>query len=265
MKSKFQFHYSMHGRSDRPAILFLHGFMGSSDDWSSEIIPTFASDNFCITVDLPGHGRTVASGDNDFHMDCCAARLIELLDNLSVEAGRLVGYSMGGRLGLYLLTHYPGRFTRAVIESASPGLRTQKERDERIAYDERLAEKLFTMPIEIFVDEWYGQPIFASLRRDEARFRMLLHRRYANDPHGLARSLRLMGAGTQPSLWEKLGTIQSRLLVMAGFLDAKYVSIGEEIADTCRSAVFSVIDGAGHNAHFENRSEFVRQVRQFLQ
>jgi len=265
MKSKFHFHYTMHGRSDRPAIMFLHGFMGSSEDWSSEIISPFASDNFCIAVDLPGHGRTVAPDDNDFRMDRCAARLIGLLDNLSIEDCRLVGYSMGGRLGLYLLTHYPDRFSRAVIESASPGLRTQEERDERIAHDERLAEKLISMTYEDFVNEWYRQPIFASVRRDEARFQMLLQRRHTNDPHELARSLRLMGTGTQPSLWADLTAVQAWMLVLAGIHDDKYVTISEEIAAMCRSAIFSVIDDAGHNAHFENRAEFVRQVRQFLQ
>ena len=114
------------------------------------------------------------------------------------------------------------------------------------------------------MEEWYRQPIFDTLRSNEARFERLLKRCCANEPQGLARSLRLMGTGAQPSLWDDLSAIRSRLLVLAGFLDAKYMSIGEEIAASCRSATFSVVDDAGHNAHLENGAEFVRQLRQFF-
>ena len=50
-------YYSVTGKRSKPAVMFLHGFMGDSRDWS-EIIDRLKEDVFCITIDLPGHGQS---------------------------------------------------------------------------------------------------------------------------------------------------------------------------------------------------------------
>ncbi|MCZ0901189.1 2-succinyl-6-hydroxy-2,4-cyclohexadiene-1-carboxylate synthase, partial [Microcoleus sp. HI-ES] len=79
----------------------------------------------------------------------------------------------------------------------------------------------------------------------------------------LAKSLRNMGTGNQPSLWEKLAQNQIPLLLLAGEYDDKFTTINTEIASLCPAARLEIVPKAGHNIHFENIETFVALVRQF--
>ena len=115
--------------------------MGSCRDWTP-IIGRLQDHFHCIAVDLPGHGQSRCDDPLQFAMPTAAAAVIELLDYLAIGAGGLVGYSMGGRLALYLAVHFPARFSHLVLESSSPGLRTAAERTTRRSWDEAMAHKL---------------------------------------------------------------------------------------------------------------------------
>ena len=65
-----------------------------------------------------------------------AEAIVSGLDARGVKQCGLVGYSMGGRLALYLAGRHPRRFSCLVLESASPGLRTQEDRQKRQKQDE---------------------------------------------------------------------------------------------------------------------------------
>lgn len=48
-------------------ILFLHGFMGSADDWGP-LMQALSLTHHCLALDLPGHGATCAEGQSPaFH------------------------------------------------------------------------------------------------------------------------------------------------------------------------------------------------------
>lgn len=123
----YQFHYSFTGNSNKPLIVFLHGFMGNIHEFD-EAISLLYDEFYYLTIDLPGHGKTqVLGSDECYTMANTAQALINLLDQLKISQCFLVGYSMGGRLALYLTLHFPERFPQVVLESASPGLQTESE------------------------------------------------------------------------------------------------------------------------------------------
>ena len=196
-------------------------------------------------------------------MENTAAVIITLLNELSIGKCFLVGYSMGGRLALYLMLHYPQYFSKVVLESASPGLKTAAERQERIARDTLLADRLENDNLERFLTDWYRQPLFSDLQ-NHPRFREMFERRLRNNPAGLAKSLREMGTGCQPSLWEKLSQNKIPLLLVVGEKDTKFRSIADEMASLCSTATVEVIKGCGHNVHFEEPGKFVTEVEKFL-
>jgi 2-succinyl-6-hydroxy-2,4-cyclohexadiene-1-carboxylate synthase len=259
---KYQFHYSLTGNSNQPLILLLHGFIGNSQNFNP-IISLFSQSYCCLAVDLPGHGTTKVNGDEScYNMSNTAQALIELLDDLQIDKCLLLGYSMGGRLALYMTLHFPDRFYKVVLESASPGLKTEKERSHRIQSDLQLAQKLENSNFKEFLYNWYDRPLFQSLTKSP-NFDRLIASRLANNPLELAKSLRNMGTGNQPSLWEKLAQNQISLLLLAGEYDDKFKTINTEIADLCPAGSLKIIANAGHNIHFENIDEFVAVVRQF--
>lgn len=260
---QFKFHYSFSGDRDKPRILFLHGFMGDSNEFNEVI--SLLSDNFCcVAVDLPGHGKTRVIGDDEcYSMQNTAHGLISLLDDLNIESCCLIGYSMGGRLALYLNLHFPQRFSRVVLESASPGLKTERDQAERIQRDLELAQQLESIDFPVFLSKWYNQPLFASLNKHQ-NFKLLLEKRLQNNPLELAKSLCGLSTGQQPSLWDKLKINQNHLLLLVGEYDEKFRSINSEMVRLCESAQLKVIRNCGHNIHFENPKEFALNLQSFL-
>ncbi|MEG4200873.1 2-succinyl-6-hydroxy-2,4-cyclohexadiene-1-carboxylate synthase [Microcoleus sp. Pol12A5] len=260
--NNYNFHYFLTGNKNQQTLLFLHGFTGSSQDFS-RIIPLLSKSYCCLAVDLPGHGKTQVNGDEScYTMSNTAQALIDLLDDLQIDKCLLLGYSMGGRLALYMTLHFPERFEKVVLESASPGLKTEKERSHRLEADLQLAQKLENSNIKDFLFNWYDRPLFKSLKNSR-NFDKLIKTRLANNPLELAKSLRNMGTGNQPSLWEKLAQNNIPLLLLAGEYDDKFITINTEIAKLCLAATREIVPKAGHNIHFENIDNFVTVVREF--
>ncbi len=193
-----------------------------------------------------------------------AALLRDTLADRGIEACPVVGYSMGGRLALYFALHYPKHCTKLVLESASPGLRTSAERKVRRGRDEALAARLEAEPFEDFLAQWYRLPLFGSLQHHpEALDRMLMHRR-RNQPAELAQSLRQMGTGTQPSLWERLHELNIPWLALAGALDPKFAAIGEAMTAVHPQGQFVQVPHAGHNIHLECMNAYIDLLQPFL-
>jgi 2-succinyl-6-hydroxy-2,4-cyclohexadiene-1-carboxylate synthase len=264
MTDALKMHYEIAGDRNNPAVILLHGFMGSSADWMEDVIPSLSKDYYCIAVDLPGHGKTDTERRDNYTMDRCATAIASLMDTLSISQSNLIGYSMGGRLALYTAVNLSGRIGKAVIESASPGLAKESDRRARVEQDRKLADRILHTPMQQFLQEWYQQPLFETMDKESEPYRMMLIRRAANDPKRLALSLEMMGTGAQPSLWDKLDKIRSPLLLIVGEHDTKYRAIASDIANHCPAATTATVKDAGHAAHLDNPDEYIKLASQFL-
>ena len=198
-------------------------------------------------------------------MSGTAAEIIKLLDSLNIERTMLVGYSMGGRLALYLALRYPERCTSLFLESASPGLENERERASRHDADEKKARRLETEDFEGFLQDWYQQPIFASLARDEELLERTIETRLRNDPSELAKSLRGIGTGSQPSLWKELGRLEAPALAVAGELDSKFSALSRRMAAISPQIRVNVVTDVGHNVQGEAPKEYLAILKDHLQ
>jgi 2-succinyl-6-hydroxy-2,4-cyclohexadiene-1-carboxylate synthase len=265
--NNYNFHYSLVKNSHQPVILFLHGFMGTIDEFDLAI--ELLGDDFSyLTLDLPGHGKTqVLGGDELYKIEHTAQGIINLLDKLEIEKCFLVGYSMGGRLALYLSLHFPERFIKVVLESASPGLPTSADRLARIKTDYQITRKLIRMleqsEFRDFLNYWYSQPIFGNLQQ-HPEYQRMLELRLENNPLMLGKSLQFMGTGYQPSLWEEIKENQLPLLLLVGQYDEKFIKINMAMFHRTTLAEIKTINQAGHNIHLEQTFAFVESLREFL-
>jgi 2-succinyl-6-hydroxy-2,4-cyclohexadiene-1-carboxylate synthase len=256
--------YAASGSAHHPAILFLHGFMGSSADWR-EVMTALEDRAFCIAVDLPGHGASLELTPEAYTIEGAARAVIGTLEDLEVVRPVMVGYSMGGRLALYLALRYPERWAGLFLESASPGLESAEERTARRATDEERAKRLESGDFEEFLEDWYSQPLFASMARNENLLQRTVETRRRNDPGELARSLRGMGTGSQPSLWGELERLDVPTLAVAGGLDGKYAGISSRMASLSPCIESVVVPDAGHTVHTEAPAEYIALLKQFAQ
>jgi 2-succinyl-6-hydroxy-2,4-cyclohexadiene-1-carboxylate synthase len=242
-------------------LMLLHGFMGSARTWDAHR-PAFNGRYQVIAPDLLGHGLSEAAATPArYNMSCCLADLATVLDYYHVDRVHLLGYSMGGRIALSFAVKYPDRIASLVLESASPGMADLAERQKRVVADEAFAERLEHEGLAAFVDHWERLPLFASQRHLPAHT-LAAHRaqRMQNSVTGLANSLRGIGAGVQPSLWDRLESVAAPSLLLVGALDTKYMDIGRAMVQKLPKARLVVVPGAGHTVHLEQPVEFDRLV-----
>ena len=219
---------------------------------------------FCIAADLPGHGASLGLPPDAYLIEGATRAVIGTLDDLEVVRPVVAGYSMGGRLALYLALRYPERCAGLFLESASPGLKSADERAARRAADESKAKRLESGDFEAFLRDWYRQPLFASLAQDENLLGQTIDARRRNDPGELALSLQGMGTGRQPSLWGELEHLAVPTLAIAGGLDGKYAGISSRMVGINPRIESAVVPGAGHTVHAEAPAAYVSLLERFV-
>ncbi len=247
-------------------LLMLHGFTGRIENWTEQI--SMLEGRFqIVAVDLLGHGLTAKPADvSRYRMEHAAEDLIAIIDRMQLEKPIMLGYSMGGRLALYTALHYQNRFRALLLESASPGLRTEPERAARVQSDHTLASQLQKAGVEKFVEAWESQPLFASQQKrvpDDKRDQ-LRALRLKNSADGLANSLRGMGTGVQPSLWSQLPELYLPTCVIVGEEDRKFWRIGWEMFSSLPNSQLHILTQAGHTAHLEQPESYSQVVQGFI-
>ena len=256
-------HFQVYGDASAPALLFLHGFLGSSDDWRA-VAESLASEYFCICPDLPGHGHSVGLGDAvHYTLDGCCNLLVNLMADCAAARYLTVGYSMGGRVSLCLARLNSKQIAGMILESASPGIQSEPEREARLVKDRDLAAVLRRDSFEAFISDWYAQALFKPLMQDPGRAAALLERRKRNVPGELALALENMTVARQPDLWPTLQSMGANMVAVAGELDQKYAVTAEAMARLSKSIEAVIVPGAGHNVHAEQPDAFIGAVKDF--
>lgn len=115
-----EIYYETHGdpASGRTPVLLLHGGMNTIEMNFSDLIPRLAANRPVIAVEQQGHGHTA---DRDAPVTLATMRrdTLAVLDDLGVEQAHVVGFSMGGMLGLELAVNAPDRVASLSALSAS--------------------------------------------------------------------------------------------------------------------------------------------------
>lgn len=222
--------------------LALHGFLGAPTMWAG-------LDGELVAPWSPGHGPSPAGMEHDdFNavVDALAARY------LPAEGATVFGYSLGARLALALALRHPARVREAVLVGGTPGLRTEAERAARRASDEALAASLLRDGLARFVARWEALPLFATQRAlPEALQARRRAERLGHTVEGLAWSLRALGTGAMPSLWDALPGCEVPLRWVTGALDEKFTAIAREARAACPAATHTVVPGVGHDVVLE--------------
>lgn len=244
-----------------PPVVLLHGFTNTMKTWETTI-NHLKQDYTVIVIDLPGHGKTVTP---DRSISECCTDIAFLLQSLYYSRVHMVGYSMGGRIALSFANRYPSLVASLTLESASPGLRTEKERRERKSKDEKLARRIKEEGIYPFVSFWEDIPLFNSQKALQKEVQLKIQEeRLSQKEAGLAMSLRKMGTGSQSSLWDKLHTVHMPVLLLVGAYDHKFVAINKEMKPLLPNASLEIVQDSGHTVHIERPEDFTKSIHQFL-
>lgn len=252
-----------YGNGDRVLVL-LHGFTGTHRTWLS-FVEHVSNDFRILCIDLLGHGQTESPLDAQrYDITRVAADLIAILDQQNIAQAHFIGYSMGGRVALTTAVLYPERVASLILESSTPGLKTEQERFERCQNDQKLAQQLLRDGLEAFIDMWEQLPLFQGIRSLPIEVqRSLRKERLSHNPLGLANSLIGMGTGAMPSLWEHLPHLTMPVQLITGEQDEKFVQIAKSMTTYNTTFKHISIPMAGHTVHLEQPKAFLEVVRNF--
>ncbi|XP_024988553.1 protein PHYLLO, chloroplastic [Cynara cardunculus var. scolymus] len=259
-------------------VVFLHGFLGTSEDWIP-IMKAMSASSRCIAFDLPGHGGSKMHAGNDvahrvdLSVKVVAEMLHKLILLLTTRKVTVVGYSMGARITLFMALRCSMMVKGVVIISGSPGLDDEVKRKVRSVKDDFLACALFSYGLDLFIKTWYSGELWRSLRSHPQFDRIVASRLKHNDVQALAKSLSDLSIGRQPSLWEELKHNKSPLLLIVGEKDKKFKTIGESMwsklgtregGSAKHPYTMVEIPNCGHAVHIENPLPVIHSIRQFL-
>lgn len=236
-----------------PSVVALHGFTGTPEDWLPVV------DGWDLTAPwLPGHGvepRRRCSME---------AAVKQVLTEMPAQPW-VFGYSMGARAALSLAVAAPHRVRGLVLVGGTPGLEGE-ERSARIRADEALAERIEREGLAAFLAYWRTVPVLASQDQIEPRWRDPMRtRKERHTTAGLAASLRGMGTGAMPPLWEALPKLTVPTLLVTGERDVRFTELNARMARLLPHAEHVVLEGVGHTAHLEAPEAFRAAVRAFWQ
>lgn len=182
--------------------------------------------------------------------------MYEIIDLIKLipKNSHIIGYSMGGRIALELLSLAPNHFDKAILLSAHLGLKTAEERRIRLYEEELLIDRLKIDGIESFVKTWYQKPLFANAPIPSYRYRQ--------SKDLLIEAIRKFSLAKQQNFWNSLPKISSFTTFLYGENDKAYKKIVDELIEY--QADVHLIPESSHVVHLQNVRACINQIERSI-
>jgi 3-oxoadipate enol-lactonase len=188
-------------------------------------------------------------------MDRLGRDALGVLDALSIGKAHFCGLSMGGMVGMWLLTHAPERLDRAVLANTAAYMGPASLWDGRIAAAEAGGMEAL---VEATITRWFPEAFRLAAPETMDRMRAMILRTPAIGYQGSCRAIRDMDQR------ESIKLVRNPVLVVIGAKDpATTPADGAAIAATIPGARTCVLDAA-HISNIEQAEAFGREVAAFL-
>lgn len=234
----------------RPTLIFLHYFGGSSVSWT-EVIEQLSTDYRCIAPDMRGFGASEAPAGN-YAVSDYAADAAELIRTFEIETFALVGHSMGGKIALALAAENPPGLQSLILLAPSPP--TPEPMDEQTRAEmlathgsRQAAEKTVRQAAgSELTSEIFERAISDNLRTSEAAWQAWLE------------------AGSREDISAIVGRISAPVLVAAGEKDKNMTPelLNREIGQRVANVTQVVIPAVGHLLPLEAAAAVAQLIRE---
>ena len=244
--------------SGEPPLVLVHGFTGSSIDWS-DVVDDLAIDRRVVTFDHRGHGESTNLGDESGYS---FARLVDdleaVLDGLGVDTCDLLGHSMVGAVAMRYALRRPERLRSLILMDTSARPIDGPSAD-LLRGAAGLVRALGMPALLSFADVYSSSEATPEADRARAQNRAKLEQM---DPAAFA-ALGEELAGSE-TIVDRLAGFERVTTVIVGEKDSLLRAAADELATTISGSVLVVVPDAGHSPQIENRSAWLAAVRAHL-
>ncbi|MDF2118772.1 3-oxoadipate enol-lactonase [Roseiarcaceae bacterium H3SJ34-1] len=248
-----EFNVVIDGADDAPAVL-LSNSLGTNlhmwDDQAEALRTRFR----VIRYDSRGHGGSVAD-EGPYSIEQLGRDALAILDALQVSKAHFVGLSMGGMVGMWLMTNAPERIGRAVLANTGAHMGSPDLWNTRI----RTAKTDGMAPLTAAtIDRWFTREFQESAPQAVERIAQMVRSTPAEGYAGCCAAIRDMDQR------ESIRGITNPVLVIVGKSDpATPPTMGGLIADHIKGARILALEAA-HLSNIEASNAFNRALLSFL-
>jgi 2-succinyl-6-hydroxy-2,4-cyclohexadiene-1-carboxylate synthase len=239
------------------AVVFLHGFTGSHQDWRNQIA-RIKGDYRCLALDFRGHGESEApKQEQDYSIYHNVEDVYQLLNQLGIDRCCLVGHSMGGFTALQFILDHPEKVAGLVLVDTSSG---EWDADPGAAeLRAKLTELALSDGLEAaFAYDAANNPVRIERYQKYPEMKEITRRKmlqtsvegYVHVPKSF---------GTWNSVTHRLAEIKVPAIIIRGEEDAAFIRASQILKDAIKGAELVVVPGAFHNPH-EESPEFFNDI-----
>lgn len=250
-----ELNYSVEGEKDNPAIVFLHGFLGSSAIWKDFVC--FFQDKYqVITIDLPGHGNSPVFEETQ-EMSSSAMLVNDILVREKIHKVHLIGHSMGGYVALAFSKLYTNKTLSLTLFNS-----TAKADDKQKQSDRLKAVRVFDMNPSIFINEavknlFYDKNL-EKLSREVDALTAIARETKVKGAQASLRGMRLR-EGLEGWLKEQDFPIH----YIAGKYD-NTVPYDTILAQLPKRAALTTLSNSGHMGFVEEKDKCIQTIKKFI-
>jgi pimeloyl-ACP methyl ester carboxylesterase len=267
LPSGAEVHIRDEGNKDKPPLILLHGANGSLHNWE-KLVSELENDYRLISFDLPGHGLTGATPQEDYSNIAMANFTREVIGLYDFDTVTLVGHSAGGGAALRYALMYPREVDAMVLVSSS-GMQRDEGDSPGGAYaltrsSIGLSLLRYFTPKFMLASTLKGQvgdPDNFVTDKMVTRYWKLLRMAGSRD----AAIKRYSERHLEPPLEPILRAVNPTTLLLWGsqdtVIDPKY---GIEMNTQIVGSLLKLYPQAGHLAHEEMPEKAAADIRQFL-
>jgi pimeloyl-ACP methyl ester carboxylesterase len=101
------------------ALMIMHGWAGSGAYFDAVLEHLDPTDVFCVTLDLPGHGRS-GPASTPYTLDLIADAVVTVAEAAGADTFVLLGFSMSAKFAQYVTCRHPDRVLGQILVAGCP-------------------------------------------------------------------------------------------------------------------------------------------------
>jgi 3-oxoadipate enol-lactonase len=242
------------GDSSARALVLIHALGADMRMWEPHLA-ALARMRRVITVDLPGHGTSVAS-EGPFTVSRLGEDILDIADAAEASTFDLCGVSLGGLISLWISAHAPDRVSALVASNTAARIGSEEIWQARI---DAIAEGGIAAVSEAALGRFFT-PGFVDV--DRATYENSAKTLLGTDPEAY---VACCAALRDADLRELVEAIHCPTLVIGGGADISTPpDQAEWLYEHIVGSRLAIIDEAPHFANLERPDEWGRLVIEFL-